>query len=333
MRSFSTCTLHAVLPLAVASALFLIPTADAQAGLIPWSYNAIFGYGPAFPGYRYGYGAGYAPMAGYGYPVTANYGYPVTTNYGYPGYSIPATSYYGPVTGAYDAYGYDYGYGGTECCNPCPSACDPCGSGNCASGNCGAGYNPDTQPSDIGNSPNPTEAQPEPVTPDVTPPTYRDNAPPDNFVPATPRENDSTIPGNGSSSPGSRSNSTIPDNDRSNSTIPPRGSGSNGNNAPDFDDFSMPNTERSPAPLEPSGSTIPKGNNRPEGTPAPGGNSENEVLPLGTQVEPVDVESAPLASLSAQRRRIVSQAGYRIPHVTRMNVAPRTDDLLQLVAK
>lgn len=91
-----------------ALALFTSGTATAQAGLIPWLYDAIFG--PNVP-YGYGYQAGYAPMVGYR------------------GYAASVTSYM-PAAPSYASY--------SMACAPC----DPCGGGACVGGSCGTNYAP-----------------------------------------------------------------------------------------------------------------------------------------------------------------------------------------------
>lgn len=269
---------------------------SASAGIIPWTYNAIFGYGPAFPGGYYG-----APA----YPA-------------YPATPLPTATYYGPVGPAWGS-GIAAGYGSYgDCCNPCPAPCDPCstcgspcGPGGCPSGNCGSNYVPEA--SDDPNSPQPTEVTPEGQP---TPPTYQNDPPPDNFVPAVPREED-TRP-NRSSIPNARPapDSVLPETNRPNT---------NGNsNAPGFNDsdFTLPNTERSPAPSEPSGSPM-----APE--------QPDEVLPFGTGIQPppLELESVPVASISPPRQRIVSQAHYRIPRVVRIDVTPASPEQSRLASK
>ena len=103
--------------LAVTVGLALGSGSSADAGLIPWSYNALFGYGPAYPQYAY-YG-------GYGYGYDAG---PVTYSASYGGYTSSccgqAVTYYGPAPAG--------------CCGSCNS-CGSCGScGTCATGNCGS---------------------------------------------------------------------------------------------------------------------------------------------------------------------------------------------------
>lgn len=105
--------------LAVTVGLALGSGSSADAGLIPWSYNALFGYGPAYPQYAYYGGYGY----GYGYDAG-----PVTYSASYGGYTSSccgqAVTYYGPAPAG--------------CCGSCNS-CGSCGScGTCATGNFGS---------------------------------------------------------------------------------------------------------------------------------------------------------------------------------------------------
>ena len=117
----------------------------AQAGVIPWTYNAIFGpvgsmqtgwYGPYPSGV--GYSASYVPSYSTGYaPYTTSYA-PYTTGYApYTTGYAPATSYYAPG-GACDACGVSACSNGcnTGYANSCDS-CSPCGPGGC--GVAGAG--------------------------------------------------------------------------------------------------------------------------------------------------------------------------------------------------
>lgn len=120
---------------------FLVPclgmTTRAEAGVIPWLYDSIFGYG-----WGGGYGGGMQYGAGYGGGYGGGYGMgnaaPV---YSSPAYSAPVMSApVAPVDGTYNAhYGpslgyYDYGYGSTyvvdsgSCCVPCSA----CTTGDCA---------------------------------------------------------------------------------------------------------------------------------------------------------------------------------------------------------
>ena len=119
---------------------FLVPclgtAAPTQAGVIPWLYDSIFGYGWGGSGYGGGYGGGMPYSAGYngGYGSGMSYS-PV---YSAPAYSAPMMSspaapadgfyqsHYGPSLGYYDG-GYSSGYvADSSCC------CTPCSSGDCA---------------------------------------------------------------------------------------------------------------------------------------------------------------------------------------------------------
>ncbi len=174
------------------AALCGAPT-PSEAGVIPWMYDAIFGYGHHSPGW--GYGAPYGGyMTGYAPFYNATYAQPA---YG-PSYGGGAccgnTVGYAPWTG----YSYDAG-----CCSPCGQSCNPCcgsscgtgcdpGCNNCPGGNCGTGSTntvPST-PADSGTGANPTYAPPT-STNDRT-------LPADQFGPARNRDF-----GSGMSNPGS----------------------------------------------------------------------------------------------------------------------------------
>ncbi|HVW01996.1 MAG TPA: hypothetical protein VHB77_16705, partial [Planctomycetaceae bacterium] len=122
--------------------------APAEAGIIPWTYNAIFG--PVGSNAGYGYGYGYAGT------TTANYGGGCSTC----GTGAMGNSYLGPGY-AFDPYGPAIGMGGgcsscgtggcatgccgvrsffgPRCCLPCGFACGSCGLGGCGAGGCSTG--------------------------------------------------------------------------------------------------------------------------------------------------------------------------------------------------
>jgi len=108
--------------LAVTVGLALGSGSSADAGLIPWTYNAMFG--PAYPQYAY-YG-------GYGYGYDAG---PVTYSASYGGYTSnccgQAVTYYGPAP--------------SGCCGSCNPCCGTCGTGGCGNGcsSCGTNYGGD----------------------------------------------------------------------------------------------------------------------------------------------------------------------------------------------
>lgn len=285
-----------------------VTTTPVQAGIIPWTYNAIFGYGPIFGG---GYHGGYGGM---GYGAAPYMGMPYAAPMdAYPATSMPSVSYYPPL-GAYPMLsgspGLSLGGCGCDpCANPCgscfSSGCSPCGTGGCASGNCGTSYTPATTTPPSASPPEPRQSEPAaPV------PTYRNEPPLDDFKPVPPRESDTSR--SAPMSPDLGIPSTIPKSVPGKSTIPestlplkPK------------DDYVLPNTtNRNTAPGEPSG-------NKPAAVPT------EEVNPLdfsrpGTLLtpQPADVDSSPVASVKAERRRVVVQAGYRIPSVVRVRIAP-----------
>jgi hypothetical protein len=130
--------------------LTLCSGAPASAGVIPFVYNAIFGYGPIVPRpyaapYQVGYAPqvysmGYAPYAG-GYTVgyAPNFGegfsqFSYSAGYG-PAWGGAVTSLYGP---AWD------GCGCNPCCNPCGGACSNCAGGDCGTGGAQSNYGPNT---------------------------------------------------------------------------------------------------------------------------------------------------------------------------------------------
>ncbi|MCA9014838.1 MAG: hypothetical protein KDA77_05845 [Planctomycetaceae bacterium] len=148
----------------------MVSLAESNAGIIPWTYNAIFG--PSRNGPMYG--AGYAPV-----PYSASYGgYGMlnsgsccgtpgyTANYG--GTARPAQSRRASraayrwylinnpqaVGVSYNSFGggssYQFAgaaYGPADCCSPCGfGGCSTgaCGAGGCSTGQCGVSYNPAT---------------------------------------------------------------------------------------------------------------------------------------------------------------------------------------------
>lgn len=321
----------------------------AEAGVIPWSYNAVFGYGPIFPR-RYGYTAGYAPM--YGTPV---YSSPMGwgANYG-PGSAAwtpqmaPVTTYYGP------AY-YGGGVVNAGCgCNPCGySACDPC-AGNCPGGDCSTNtstYSPDPQQEGNGTEVTPT-FKPTPVEETRTPETA------DDFVPVERREEDTDFisprsenkPETGRSTiPDAGSPSTIPNNSGS-STIPDRTEilpgqldpevtpmapitrpvvPSNGSTIPDASSRStipnggtstIPNNNTLPNRPFPGETDAPEF--RPPVKPAPVEPSSEEILPVipSVNLKPLEIQPAPAAALVVERKRISVKVGYRPEEVSRISV-------------
>ncbi|WP_437193527.1 hypothetical protein [Planctomicrobium sp. SH527] len=283
--------------------------ATTEAGFIPWAYNAVFGYGPAFPnrGAPMAYGAGYGPSAPY-----YNGGF-----YG-GGYSTQMTSSYGPYYGGGVDWSAGYGYGGYGCatnygCNPCGGSpcgvgcsgtancgCDACGNDNCNTGN--------APPLSNGPTPDNNQNQQKPAEPQ-TQPTYRKDPPPDEFVPVRPRDQESrpnlpnsTIPGSprtnqpapGMPGGGSLPNSSIPGGNLQGNPQPGNSGFPNSNN-PAGNPGSMNPNSGVPGSTVPSsglpGSSIPNSSipnmNQPAGAPAttipgsslPGGNPAGSSIP------------------------------------------------------
>ena len=150
---------------------FLVPgfgvESRAEAGVIPWLYDSIFGYGWGGSGYGGGYAGGYggglpytAGYGGYGY---GGYGYGSGMSYAAPQYSNPGCctpsystptmaapvistptapadgnikTYYGPSLGdydsGYDGYSYSVGYAPTYSTgsDSCCNPCSPCSTGD-----------------------------------------------------------------------------------------------------------------------------------------------------------------------------------------------------------
>ena len=151
--------------------LSISPLNTSEAGLIPWAYNAVFGYGPVYPYANPGWGYG----GGWGAPY---YGAP--SYYSAPIQSFPSTSFYGGGFATYS--GYSPGIA-DPCCNPCgtcdPCGCDPCGAGGCPGGICGTVGTPIRGDQ---SGPAPTEASPSDAGP--PPSTFQRDPPIDDFNPA-----------------------------------------------------------------------------------------------------------------------------------------------------
>jgi hypothetical protein len=170
---------RSVAALACFSACLFGAPRTSQAGIIPWMYDAIFGYGHHQAGWGYGGGWG-MPYGGYmtGYAPA----YPVSYAAPMGGACCGATTNYAPW---YDSSG---------CCSPCGispcGGCDSgCAGGNCPGGNCGttpASTPPSQTPSTGGSGATPTYANP------ATPPATR-TLPEDQFRSAPAR--DRTTPG------------------------------------------------------------------------------------------------------------------------------------------
>ncbi len=233
-----------------------------------------------------------------------------------------------------------------------------CATGNCASGNCstvsGSSYSPDPEP--VTNADHTTrEVTPtfKPATPEKAP--VPD--PNDDFVGVNRRENDnessggfvapatseppvpSTIPNPSPStipSGNSEGSSTIPDNSE---VVPDLGGTSTTPMAP----ITRPMTPAGESTVPGAGgeSTIPSGEKTtiPESKPfpvdssspsfrtplkpAPSEPTTEEVVPgllPETSVKPLRVEPIPVAGLVVERKRVVMQASYRLPTLSRIDV-------------
>lgn len=293
-------------------------SAPAQAGLIPWAYNAVFGYGPVFPnrGAPVAYGAGYAPYYGGAY-------------YG-GGYPTSITSGYSPYYGGGMDWSAGYGYGGYGCatnygCSPCGSS--PCGDAcsgqaNCGCDSCGNNCNAGTAPPlSNGPTPEPIQNQQKPAEP-TTQPTYRKDPPPDEFVPVRPREQDSrpNLP-----------NSTIPGSPRTNEPAP----GTPGGNAPSSTipggnlpgNSGFPNSGNpagNPGAINPNssvpGSTVPSSG-------LPGGTIPNSSIPSMNQPGGAPANSIPNSSIPNSSLPGGNPAGSTIPNANDLpggaNPAPK----------
>ncbi len=168
--------------------------AHSEAGVIPWMYDAIFGYGHPSGGWGYGGGGTYGGYTtGYAPFYTASYGGASYGGGSYGGGSYGGGNCCGSTANYAPWTGYSYGSSGDGCCSPCGAGgCNPCGGGDCGSdcgtscdpscgnhcpgGNCGTssgGTSSGTsavpsRPSDQGAGQNPTYAPP--ITNDRTPP-------------------------------------------------------------------------------------------------------------------------------------------------------------------
>ena len=145
----------------LAVTLLVGTTSAAQAGVIPWVYDAVFG--PVrYPASSYRYSASYAPayyvpQSGYA-PVS----YRRVSSSRSSGCSPCSTSYYAPVI-----YAPSYGYGdGCDCrtvavapsCGPCGVACST------PSSNCDSGCSPSTPTRDAAPQPRTRAAEPNGTT-------------------------------------------------------------------------------------------------------------------------------------------------------------------------
>lgn len=265
------------------SCLAAFSTQNAHAGIIPWTYNAIFGPPGSIAQMRANRIA-YRANAGFGAPVyygPTYYGGVSNTSFFGPdsySYSLPTTSYYYPTTTV------GFGPAVNNCCgqqtsfapvSPC-SSCgvgSPCGTSGCASGDCGV-----NQTFSGENTTNRLERADDPAAADV------DEAA-----------------------------------DLNEGTTPPEGLGTGGQ--PDSQGFNDANSEydggdatKWPAPemtdpkAEENETTI---RNR---QPAPDGIDESN---LGPQLGPIQVEAKSQWRHANAPQRIVRRSSYHLPLVAR----------------
>lgn len=177
-------------------AALCLGASQAEAGVIPWMYNAVFGYGPVFGGSH----AAYPGWGGYGYGMGYSMTYPAGPAYG-PGYIAPSSPC-GP--GGCGTSTLNYAPNLCDTCNPCVcDPCDPCSP--CGTGACGTGVNV-PPPSAVDSQPVPTPSPDQPSKSDdfgpsrlenrdVQPSPEESNAPPFGFEkPMTPAPGDPSEP-------------------------------------------------------------------------------------------------------------------------------------------
>ena len=298
-----TKSMNRLMMLGVCGLLAVTTTATAEAGIIPWTYNAIFGpVGSTFaarPTYGYGanYGASYGGNACCG--TTANYysaGYaPYTTNYGYTTSYTPYYAGYAPYTAGYSAYGCN----NCGTCNSCNNGCNTCGYGcatnccnNCASGDCGTGLTPAA-----GTTTNPTNNNsPTPTT------TFKSTEPTVN-----PKAGENTN-NNSNSNPNYE-----PSNNDSGFEMPEREKKTEDNNAPPFN-F---NSSRDALKV-PSAPMVPVEQVNPEPTQL----EEFRAPRLDLIPAPVAVDDSQISwSVTKAPTRVARNARYSIPTVARYTPA------------
>lgn len=268
-------------------------TTQADAGIIPWLYDAVFG--PNYASYGGGYSAGYAPSYG-GY--SASYGgYASGYSYGNMGYGNCGTSACGSGSCApTSAY---YGYGS------CASSCSPCGPSSCPGGNCDAG----SQSTYRSPASKATGKVPTPV--ETTPRTYAEPPVESTAPPADGGGFDQPTDGSGFEPP-------IDDGFRSREERPDASS-----DPTNIDAFRMPGSvipQRKPAPMEPD---VPETENAP-GDPAEGGESDtNTVEPTGTSRLPIlrfNLDEKITWHVMPRRSRLPIRASFSNPRVVRQKV-------------
>lgn len=269
------------------SALLLATSGQGvEAGIIPWTYNAIFGpvgstFGPRRTFYGPMGGAAFFPSSACCNPCSSCS--PCTScntcNYGV-GYT-PYYSSYVPFSGC-------------NACSSCSSygafGCSSCGTGNCPSGNCGAYI-----PSSGNTTPQPSNGSTTPTT---------------TFQSSKPTVNPEALEKMNTNKPG---NSTY--DDKEGFQQPTRSNSNDSSEAPPFNPFGSGSTESLKVPTPP---LVPVEKREPAPTSEPQGNGELNVPPLRFEPAPVAIgdlrmqwERTPVATRSTRA------ASYVIPHVAR----------------
>ncbi|MCA9080095.1 MAG: hypothetical protein KDA58_06020 [Planctomycetaceae bacterium] len=320
-----------------------LPTASAQAGVIPWVYDAIFGYhGPAWGGRYMG---GYPAYGWGGYGGYASYGYAPSYSVGY-GYAPGYVGGYGASAGCGGCgTGYsvsaNYGWSGYGCGCATPCGCSPC-SGGCSTGDCGVtNYAPaatdDPQPTTSGTPS--TFRKKELPTDEFTPVT-----PGSDFRPGTPTERDGTnargwsgtnngTPAGSGSNPADIGSGGIGNggigSGGAGSGITPGGFGTGNEVVPG----NFGNGGSAPAG---TGNEVVPGIDLLSPRPAPGEpaardllNETNEVVPSGVPGASNDVESPAEPHLAGtqfvpNRARLVLHADHVLPQIARLRLQPET---------
>ena len=286
-----------ILLMALAPFLF---ASQASAGIIPWTYNAVFGHGsPQVGAYGYGgagypgYSVGYAPDYMAGRTYTAGYAPYYATGYPQAGCAsgCGASTAYGPV-----------GCGYSPCqngCSPCQNGCSSC-AGGCSTGDCGASN----------YAPSATQ-EPGPTSPDAgakgTPAsgtqTFRKKElPADEFSPVVPGSDFRTTP------PSERDSVVVPSRDnwsgtRGTTDAPPAGL------TPaipaDEPNEVVPGGLIRPAPAEPRNDFF---------------NETNEVVPGSTETRHLPAPPIATTNFTPARQRLVIHTSYVLPTVSRVPV-------------
>lgn len=274
---------------------------EASAGIIPWTYNAVFGYGSpwsgayGYQGYGYpGYSVGYAPDYMAGRTYTAGYAPYYSAGY------APVYSAGYPQAGCAGGCGVSTSYAPSGCgCSPCQNGCSPC-SGGCANGDCGvSNYAPSATQEP---SPASTDAGTK-GTPDSSTQTFRKKElPADEFKPVVPGSDFRSTP------PSERDSVVVPSRDNWSGT---RGT-----------------TDAPPAGLTPATPAAEPNEVVPGGLirPAPAEprndffNESNEVIPGSTETRHLPAPPVANTSFTPARQRLAIHTSYALPTVSRVPV-------------